>query len=226
MRADRKDPVIARLRRLKATHFAVTVGDDIKEIPLSTKANKWEQLLDILETLRWTVIEAQDDKRQVLGRVERDVEDEDTGDEYEDDDRDIRRVEQLTKLMSQVQSNTMLEVRRMFSDQVKVFADMAGSMMDAMRVMQDSYQTAIRMTAAAATTGGAEGSEDQVMKMLQMAFAMKFGGPMPTFGGSPKPAAPAPQKVAPAARPQPIRKPPIVPTTVPAPQPVINGTNG
>lgn len=202
MRADKRDPVIAALRRFKPTAFAVKVGDDSKSLALSTKANKWELLLDTLNTWRWTHIEALDDKGNVLGAIDREAEDED---EDEFVDVEVDRVDKLTAIMMRVQQNTMLECRRMTADQTKVFGDMAASMMEAMRVMQDSYQTAIRMTAtaAAASVTSEDGGQDAVMKMVQMAIALKTGSPMPSM--PPRPAPPQRPRPQPTPRPNPAK---------------------
>jgi hypothetical protein len=200
MRADQKSPVVKRLRQFKPTKFLATLRDgSTRELGLSTKANKWEQLLNVIEAIPWVRIEALSDDNVVLGIVDQEVDD-----DLEDDaGSDAGDVMALTKIMMQVQQSTMLECRRMFEGQHRVQAEMASSMMDSLRAMQEGYQLAIKMTAMAGATSGGDpetGEPDKVMQMIQMAMAMKFGTPPPTLT-SPKPAPkPAPK---PEAKPAP-----------------------
>jgi hypothetical protein len=192
MRADQRDPVIKQLRKFKPTKFSATLRDGtVRELVLATRANKWELLLDTIGTMPWVRIEAQDEAGRVLGAVDRD--DEDAADD--DDEGGIADdVERLTRIMKDVQTSTMVECRRMFADQTRVNAEMAAGMLESMRVMQESYQMAIKMTAmSAVSTNGETGEQDKVMQMIQMAMAMKFGTPMPAIPAT-KPAPAPPTK--------------------------------
>jgi hypothetical protein len=193
MRADKRDPVIAALRRFKPTKFLATLrSGDTRELALSTRANKWELLLDTIGAMPWTRIEALDDKNVVLGAVDQDAQDE------PDDDEVIGgEVMALTKIMQQVQASTMVECRRMFESQTRVQAEMAKAMLDGMHAMQEGYQVAIRMTAMSATRSASEdgpGEQDKVMQMIQMAMALKFNTPPPTVHPQPAKPTPAPSK--------------------------------
>lgn len=192
MRADFKSPVIKTLRRFKPTKFLATLRDgSTRELGLSTKANKWEQLLTVIEALPWTRIEALNDENVVLGLVDQETDEE----EPEDDIGDVGgEVMALTKIMQQVQFTTMQQCAKMFEARDKRDERIAQSMADAMDVMKESYQMAIKMTAmagAASSGGGEPGEPDKVFQMIQMAMAMKFGTPPPAIA-PPKPAPPKP----------------------------------
>lgn len=193
MRADQRNPTIKALRRFKPSKFAATLRDgSTRDLELSTRANKWEILENTINSLPWTRIEALSDGGAVLGCV--DAEEDEIIEETEGGIADD--VERLTKIMQQVQQSTMVECRRMFADQQRVQGEMAAAMMDSMKVMQESYQMAIKMTAmAGVSSGGEAGEQDKVMQMIQMAMAMKFGTPAPAPSPPPAPRPPpAPSK--------------------------------
>ena len=208
MRADKRDPVIAALRRFKPTKFFVTLRDgSSRELALSSRSNKWELLLDTINTMPWSRIEAMDAGNVVLGAVDQDTEEP----EEEEDGTVTGEVMALTKIMLQVQQATMVECRRMFEARDKRDERTAQSMAEAVDVMKESFQLAIKMTALSASTQSGGGDDkpepDAVMQMMQMAMAMKFGTPPPTLTPPrPKPApAPAPSK---AITKTPVDKPP------------------
>lgn len=188
MRADRRNPTIAALRRFKPTKFEVTLRDGTKkDVPLSTKQNKWEQLETIIDGLAWVTIEAQNDKGETLGVVEDEAPDD--GDLVDVDP--VEQLERIAKIMAdtclRVMTTTQTETRKMFADSMRANGEVLGSVVESMRVVQDSYSMALKIQAA---TGAGEGGEDDgVMQMMKMAMAMKFGGPMPSLAPKPMKAA-------------------------------------
>jgi hypothetical protein len=192
MRADRRDPIINALRKFKPVRFVATLRDGTtKDLVLSTKQNRWELLSDTINVLPWATIEALDEKGSVLGAVERES---DTEEILEDDPIDVAMtgVERFAKILLNVMTTTQTETRKMFADSMKVHADMASSMLESQRVLHESYSLALKVQSAAlqgASTG--EGGEDGVMKMLQMAMALKMGG-APAITVTPPPPKPKP----------------------------------
>jgi hypothetical protein len=184
MRADRRDPTIAALRKHKPTKFEATLRDGTtKTITLSTKQNRWELLSDTLEALPWVSIQSLDNDGNVLGAIDRE------GD-YEEIDPDVLRGEGIAKIILNAVQVAMSETRKMFADSMKANADMCRSMLESQHVVVESYQLAMKVQAA--TIGqSAPGEEDNVMKMLQMAMALKMGGsPSIAITPPPKPANP------------------------------------
>ena len=151
-------------------------GGEQRKLALSSKQNRWELLSDTLAVLRWEIIEALDDKGVVLGAVERE------GDyEYEDAGDDVDRVKALTQIVVNAIQSTMQESRKMFADQLTATSALVKEMVDAMHVIRESYALAMKVQA---TAGVGEEDNDEVMKMLQMAWAMKNGG-MPSMNAKP-----------------------------------------
>ncbi len=199
MRADRKDPNIAALRRFKPTKFTATLRDGSqRELVLSTKANKWELLSGVLEALPWERIEALDDKGGILGVVDRDIEEE------EDEGYGVSdEVAVYFKMLKEAQQTTLHEARLMFADRDKrdaarddAVTNAIHAMKEAYEAMAEGYQMTIKMASLTAAAGGPAG-DDKVMQMMQMA-AMMFTNKAPSGNVPPRPA------------------PPTIPATIPA----------
>lgn len=173
MRADRKDPVIAKLRRLKPAKFEVTLRDGTKKnVPLSSKQNRWEQLLDTLDAMQWVAIEAQDADGQVLGACERE------GD-WEDEielDGDIERGQAFAKIILNAVATAMSETRKMFDAQMRAQTELTRAMLDSQHVLVESYSLALKVQATSMGQMPEGPEQDKVMQMLQMAMAIKSGG--------------------------------------------------
>jgi hypothetical protein len=177
MRADRRNPIINKIRRLKGDSFSVKLRDGTtREVTLSDKANRWEVLLDTLEKLPWKTIEVSAADK-LLGVVDNDQEDEDE-DEEEDEsitDEIARAVERLVKINQTSNVVTMQETRKMFADAMKAQGDVMASMVSAMQTLQETYTVALQVQRAHLTTAGPAGDDDddKVMKMVQMAMALR-----------------------------------------------------
>lgn len=205
MRADRRDPTIAALRRFKPHAFVFTLRDGTqKNVPLSTKQNRWEQLLAIMEKWPWAQIEAQDADGKTLGLVEAEQDEEEVIDE--DYDAVSASVERITRQMLTVMTTTQQETRKSFESTLRAYGDMAASMMEAMNVVRESYSLAIKaqqMTeiVGAGGDGHDAGSTENMMKLLMMAQSLMSNGPKPpiTVTIPPPPTRPpAPKRDAPA----------------------------
>jgi len=190
MRADRRDPVIAGLRRFKPTKFEVTLADGTKKpVPLQTKANRWELLSDLLEKLPWVHIEAQDTEGNILGAIERDA------DVDVEPDTDIVRAEGLARVIVNAVAMAMSETRKMFADTMRAQTEMMRSMAESSHFVSQSYQTAMRVQASTIATPEGD-ADDKLMQMIQMALALR-GGAQPTINlGVTKPAATPPRPAA------------------------------
>lgn len=210
MRADRKDPNIAALRRFKPTKFTATLRDGTaRELVLSTRANKWEILADTLGALPWDRIEALDGTGAVLGVVDREREEAgpDDGDDYADEPSDVAK---YVAMMKDVQLSTLHEARLMFADRDRrdatrdaAVTESIHAMKEAYEAMADGYQMTIKMTAMAAGTEGEGG--DKTMQMMQMA-AMLMSKQAPSAVVPPRPQVPE-------------RKPRVIPIKPAGPKP-------
>lgn len=190
MRADR-DPTIASLRRLKGAKYSVVLSDGTeKQLVLSTKANKWEQLARVLESMQWVSIQVLDGNGAVLGVVEND-EDYDTDD---DGDPVIAQTTAMARIITQVIGQTMQETRKMFADAMTAQSRLVESVITSVQTLQESYQLAltVQRSAMVANSGGGEEPEGaQIMEMLKMAMMLKAGGaPAITINPPPKPPQP------------------------------------
>jgi hypothetical protein len=187
MRADRRNPLIAQLRRYKPTKFELTLRDGTKKnVPLSTKQNRWEQLDDLLEALPWVGIEAQDNEGNVLGAIDREGEA-----DIEENDPDIARAEAFSRILLSAIATAMSETRKMFADTMKAQNEMARSMLESQHVVVESYQLALKVQQNVMLQAGGEG-DDKFNEMLKMAMMMYAGGkPAITVAPpAPKPANP------------------------------------
>lgn len=184
MRADRRDPVIAALRKHKPTKFEATLRDGTKkQIPLSTKANRWELLSDTLEVIPWVTIEALDNEGQTLGAIEREG-------EFDDElDPEVARNEGFARIIAGVVSTTMAECRKMFGESMRANQDMARSMSESLHVVNDSYNLAMKIQAATLGQAATPEGEDNVFKMIQMAMMLKQGGTPSISVNAPTPTA-------------------------------------
>ena len=191
MRADRRDPTIAALRRFKPHSFVVNVrGGEQRKVPLSTKQNRWELLSDTLSILPWETIEAFDTSGNLLGAVERD------GDELDEGlGDDVTDVGAMSRLILDAVRVTMQETRRMFADTIQGFGELTKGMLESMHVMRESYSMAMKVQASAAALEGDEGN-DAVAKMLQMAMQLQMGSKLAqaALPSKPKPAPTKPTK--------------------------------
>lgn len=195
MRADRQNPHIAELRRLKPVSFVIKLRDGTqRDVPLSTKQNKWELLLRIIDKLPWTSIEALDNDGKLLGVVEQDDDSEDEG-EYVDEE--IIRAKAIAVIIKDAVQFAMVETRKNFELQIRGYDQMATRMLDSQQVMADSYRTAMQVQQLNANVPPEE--QDKVMQMLQIAFAMMTSGKPPTINVTPP--APTPKAVAAPPRP-------------------------
>lgn len=181
MRADRRDPVINKIRRLKGDSFVVKLRDGTqRDLTLSTKANRWELLLDTLDKLSWTSIEVSAGDK-LLGVVERDADDleDDEDEEMSVTDEIAVAVERLVKINQASNSAVMQETRKMFGDVLKAQSDLMASMVSAMQTLQETYTVALQVQRAHLTsTAGAEGGDDdKVMEMVKMAIALNASKP-------------------------------------------------
>jgi len=193
MRADRRNPLIAQLRRYKPTKFELTLRDGTKKtVPLSTKQNRWEQLDELLEALAWVTIEAQDGEGNTLGAIERD------GETVDDEtDPDIARAEAFSRILLSAVTATMSEVRKMFADTMKANAEMSRAMLESQHVVVESYQLALKVQQNVMLQAGPGEGDDKFNEMLKMAMMMYAGGkpaitvtPPPQKQAGPKPANP------------------------------------
>lgn len=181
MRADRQNPHIAELRRLKPVSFVIKLRDGTqRDVPLSTKQNKWELLLRIIDKLAWTSIEALDNDGKLLGVVEQDDDSEEEG-EYVDEE--IIRAKAIAVIIKDAVQFAMVETRKNFELQIKGYDQMATRMLDSQQVMADSYRTAMQVQQLNANVPPEE--QDKVMQMLQIAFAMMTSGKAPTINVTP-----------------------------------------
>jgi hypothetical protein len=194
MRADRRNPLIAQLRRYKPSKFELTLRDGTKKnVPLSTKQNRWEQLDELLSTVPWTVIEAHDTEGNLLGAVERD------GELVDDDqDPDIGRAEAFSRILLSAVSTAMQETRKMFADTMRANAEMCKAMLESQHVVVESYQLALKVQQNVMLQAGGESQgDDKFNEMLKMAMMMYAGGKpaLTVTPPAPKPAAPRPAPV-------------------------------
>jgi hypothetical protein len=182
MRADRRDPIIASLRRFKPHRFEVKLRDGAtKTVPLSTKANRWELLSDTLNVLPWVTIEALDEQGSTLGAIERD------GDVEVDADPEIERAEAITRIMLSAVSTAMQETRKMFADTMKANAEMCKAMLESQHVVVESYQLALKVQASTMLSQAPDSEgDDKLMEMFKMAMMLRAGG-SPTIAVSPPP---------------------------------------
>jgi pectin methylesterase-like acyl-CoA thioesterase len=163
---------------MKAAKLVATMRDgSTKPLVLSTKANRWEQLLEVMEALPWVSIEGTDADNGVLGIVERDE-----NHAWEDDevsgDSMVDTVERLVKINMAAVAGAMQETRKMFADVLKAQSDVIASVVEAQGALSNTYQQAMRVQAAnMAIPGG--GEDDQVMKMMAMALMQKGGAMKP-----------------------------------------------
>lgn len=169
MRADRRDPIIAALRKHKPTKFEATLRDGTKkQIPLSTKQNRWELLSDTLEVLQWVTIESLDNDGNTLGAIERE------GEFDDEQDPEVVRGENFARIIVSAVTAAMSETRKMFADSTRANAEIIRSLVDSQHVVTENFQMAMRIQATA--LGQVQPEEDNVTKMLQMAMALKMGG--------------------------------------------------
>lgn len=176
MRADRQNPHIAELRRLKPVSFVIKLRDGTqRDVPLSTKQNKWELLLRIVDKLAWSSIEALDNDGKLLGVVEQDSDDDEEG-EYVDDE--IIRAKAIAVIIKDAVQFAMVETRKNFELQIRGYDQMATRMLDSQQVMADSYRTAMQVQQMNQNVPPEE--QDKVMQMMQIAFAMMQSGKPPT----------------------------------------------
>lgn len=201
MRADRRDPVIAQLRRFKPTRFEATCRDGTKkQIPLATKANRWELLSDTLEVIPWVSIEALDADGNVLGAIDREG-------ELVEEDIEVARGEGFARIIVSAVTSAMAETRKMFADAMRCNQEMAHSMMESQRVLVDSYQLALNVQRnALQQIGESQPQQDNVMEMMKLA-AMMYRGQTPQVGVTVTPPAPTPPKPANPTPPNGARKP-------------------
>lgn len=194
MRADRRDPVIAEIKRYKSVALLVHMrSGDPRTVPVPTKANRWELLSETLAKLDWVRIECLDRDEKLLGIVE--------SDEQADDERDVGedRDERMAKLISDVVDRTTLRVASMFQAQMGSFVELASATTAGLRAVQETYATALRVQAASMAGQQDVGADGDVMKMLQMASMLQASKPQPTVQARPvmrpRPTpAPRPQK--------------------------------
>ena len=175
-RADR-EPHIRALRNHKGTKFLVTLRDGAtKTLVLSTKANKWELLKDTLEAIPWLSVEAQNEKGEALGIVERDAdffeEDEDEG----DIDSVPAMVRELVKINMASTAAAMQETRKMFADVMKAQSEVIGAMTSSISTLQETYTLAMQVQRSMIGSGGAPAEDDKVMEMVKMVMMLKMGG--------------------------------------------------
>jgi hypothetical protein len=194
MRADKQSPTIRELRRFKPAKFAITLRDETtRDVPLSTKANRWEQLLAILDKLPWKSIEAQAEDGAVLGIVEAEH------DEEPDDDEDgfdfdpvAASVERISKQLVHVMVVTQQETRKGFEATLRGHTEMTHAMLEAVNMIREASSTAMKirdLAQMAEGSGDPTGSTENIMKMLamgmQMMQAQKSGPPPVTINVPP-----------------------------------------
>ena len=186
MRADRQNPHIAALRRFKPTKFDIKLRDGtVREVALSSKANRWELLLGIIDKLPWSTIEALDNDGKLLGMVQ--SEEDDEPEEFVDDE--IIRAGAIAKIIKDAVFQTLTESRKIHEVQVKGYAEMMRSMLDSQQVIVDSYRTAMQVQQMATNVPPEE--QDKVMEMMKIAFMMMSSGKAPQINVSASPAAAA-----------------------------------
>jgi len=190
MRKDR-DPIIAALAKHKPSKFEVELRDGSKKtVTLSTKANRWQLLSETLDAMAWVTIEAQDQQGNVLGAIERE------GDWEDDLDPEIERGGAFAKIILNAVTATMVETRKMFTEQMKANTDLIRSVLDSQHVLVESYSLALKVQATAMGQNAGE-EPDKVMELVKMAAMLKMGGtPSLTVTPPTAPAKPAANGVA------------------------------
>lgn len=165
---------------MKPAKFVVTLRDNTtKEVPLSTKQNRWEKLLDIFDKMPWSTIEAQDAEGKTLGIVEAEAEEEIEDDEDEGYDPVAAATERISKQMMQVMIVTQQETRKGYEATLKGLGDITRSMVDAAAMMREAYTNAMKLRDLAEVAGagadGLAGSGENMMKLLMMASELMKG---------------------------------------------------
>ena len=168
------DSFIERVKRLKPSSLRVTLSDGtVQAVPVPKAGNRWARTQQTIDSLNWSTVECLDKDGRLLGPI---VENED-GDEATFSDGES--ASSLAKVMLDVVKTTLKEARAMFDVQLRGQAELVAAMVEGMRHVTESYQTAIRVqaTLAAAPVAG-EGTE--VMDMLKMAFMLQQQPRMPS----------------------------------------------
>lgn len=193
MRADRRDPVIAEIKKYKATVLLVHMRTgEPRTLPIPSKANRWELLSATLEKLDWVRVECLDREHNLLGIVEGDE------DEQADTDGGDDRDERMARLISDVVDRTTMRVASMFQAQMQGFVELASTTTAGLRAVQETYATALRVQAASQAAQASDNGDLDVMKMLQAAAMLK---------SAPQPQPPPRPVVRPVVRPRPSPAP-------------------
>lgn len=197
-RLDRRDPVIAKLRRLKPYQLRIELRDGTeRKADIPKQGNKWERLAKLLDSLVWERIEAQDKEGKILGVVEAEPDPE--LDDDEEDGNAASDFAQGCKLGANVavavMRTTQKETRAMFATQMEGQAHLMTAVIDGMNSIRDSYQLALRVQHATLSSQGNEGG-DEVTNMMKMAMTLA------TMPKAPTPTTPPPKN----ANPKPEQK--------------------
>lgn len=175
-RADR-EPVIAKLKQLKAAQLELTLADGTtKRVALAKAGNRWAKLVETLDGFDWHFIEAQDEKGAVLGRIENDEDVDEGEDGYDDAGGGAcptcgRKSEMKTLL--KVMQTVMRETRLGFSAQMDGNAKLVEHFGEATSHLTESYAQSAKlregMAAASEATGSPEFAEMLKLAMMLMA---------------------------------------------------------
>lgn len=201
-RLERDNPIIKALHKVKPAKVLVTERgkEQPRAIALSKGRNRWRALLDTLDALAWTSIEARDEQDATLCIITPEDDDESTalvpsgGADGGPPDR-VDDVRDIVLIMRDVQRETLREARDIFAAQADATSRMLDSVTDAMRTMREAYEMALRLATANAATGGSD--SDGITNLMQMAAMMNGmggGGRVVPMQPRPAPSPPPPKQ--------------------------------
>lgn len=177
-----RDPLIAKLRHMKAAKLELQLADGTqRKVAIPKSGNRWVKLAEVLDSVDWHYLEAQDADGAMLGRIEND-------DDAPDDDAPGfgengdgccpacgRRSESRTLL--EVMRTTQRETRLAFAVQMDALPKLVEQFASATSHLTESYGQSMKLRDAA-TVAEAQGSPE-FANMLQMAMMLMAQNKLP-----------------------------------------------
>ena len=161
---------VDELRRHEPHSLRVVLLDGTeKPVAVPRIRNRWQRVIQVLDSLPWVRIEALDKSGAVLACVES-PEADDGMDVDDDGKRDIG----MGRLLLEVMRTTQKESRLMYEAQLKGQASLIESMAQAMGVLVQSYEhsmNVVRTSQLAEAASTSAGSNPEIMAMLQLAMS-------------------------------------------------------
>jgi hypothetical protein len=158
--------LVDQLKRVAPVTLRVFLLDGgERTVAVPKNRNRWARTMQVIESLDWEKIECLDKDNRLLSAIENEEEESEFADDGGDDDR----LHKLGKLMLEVMRSTQAETRKMFEAQLTGQAKLVEAMVSGMQQVSDSYALALKVQAAQLTTGGPEGGQDEVLKMMMLA---------------------------------------------------------